>query len=205
MARSKYDRFLPTVPALCHLCDEENLSVLVVGLELQEKWPDVRRLRELSDPSVSHDWMWPLNPEHGIIVPRDEMGDALRIRLGALLINDTTFCERCGVVVGRSAVHGLCCSLLEGNRGHNTVRNHLLHFVPLAENSASIEVPELIPNAPTLRPADVYTDATFPCGKAALDVGICSFYSGSFVFFFCFHSTLGIPRRQAHLSLSVTT
>ena len=41
--------------ALCQLCDEEKLSVFVGRLESQEKWPDVRRVRELSDPSVSHD------------------------------------------------------------------------------------------------------------------------------------------------------
>ena len=143
--------------------------MLMVGLESQENWPDVRRLRELSDPSVFHDRMWALNPEHGIIAPPDEKGDALRIRLGAPLINETMLCERCGVVVGRPAVRG----------------NHLLHFVSLADISASIEVPELVLNATTLRPFDVYTDATIPCGKAALDVGICSPDSGSARFDCC--------------------
>lgn len=114
-----------------------------------------------------------------LFVPPDEMGDAFRIRLGAPLMNDSTLCERCGKVVRRSAVHGLCCSLSEATRGHNTVRDHLLHFFSLADNSASIKVSELIPDAPTLRPADVYSDAIFPCGRAALDVGICSPDNGS--------------------------
>ena len=65
--------------ALCKMCDEEKLSVFVGRLESQEKWPDVRRVCELSDPSVSHDWMWALNLEHGRIVPPNGIGDALRI------------------------------------------------------------------------------------------------------------------------------
>ena len=40
-----------------------------------------RKLREIRDPSVSHDWLWALNPFHGII-SKEEFALGIRFRIG---------------------------------------------------------------------------------------------------------------------------
>ena len=54
------------------------------------------------------------------------------------------------------------------------VRDSALELVNLADPSTTTEVPELIPSAPALRPADIFSSAAFPGCMAALDIGICS-------------------------------
>ena len=106
-------------------------------------------------------------------MPTNELGMAVRIRIGAPLVDDAIECARCGGVVDRTGKHCLRCALPEATRGHNAVRNTLLNFVSLADPSASLEATELIPSAPSLRPADIFTVATFASSRAALDVGVC--------------------------------
>ena len=108
-------------------------------------------------------------------MPPDEFSTCVRIRLGAFLTDEPVICERCGAsIVERTAAHGLCCALPEGTRGHYSARDAVLPLVHLADPSASTEVPDLIPDAPTLRPADIYSTSALPGGRAALDIGICS-------------------------------
>ena len=84
-------------------------------------------------------------------------------------------CEHCGrSIVERTAAHALCCAAPEGTKGHYGARDALLPLVHLADPSATLEEPELVPDAPTLRPADIYSESALPGGQAALDIGICS-------------------------------
>lgn len=53
------------------------------------------------------------------------------------------------------------------------MRNLLLNFVSPADPSASLEAIELIPSAPSLRPADIFIVAISASSRAALDVGVC--------------------------------
>ena len=160
---------------LCDLADADRAAALSEGLAAQSRWPDVRRLAELRDPTVSHDWLWALNPAHGATVPPEEFATCVRVRLGAFLTDEPSICARCGVCIAdRTAAHGLCCAAPEATRGHYSARDSLLNFVHLADPSATTEVPELIPDAPALRPADIYSSSALPGGQAALDIGICS-------------------------------
>jgi len=160
---------------LCRIMDAQRADALAASLASQERWPDVRRLSELRDPTVSHDWLWRLNPAHGPVVPSGEMATCVRVRLGAHLTEEPTLCERCGrSIVGRTAAHALCCAAPEGTHGHYMVRDALLPLVHLADPSACTEVPELIADAPALRPADIYSTAALPGSQAALDIGVCS-------------------------------
>ena len=76
-------------------------------------------------------------------------------------------------VVERSGAHALCCARGESTRGHYACRDALLNFVHIADASATTEEPDLIPSRPALRPADIFTSAALPGGRAALDVGVC--------------------------------
>ena len=160
---------------LCRLVDAERAAALQTTLEAQGRWSDVRRLRELRDPSTSHDWLWSLNPVHGPIVPPADFALAARIRIGAHLTDDPFVCPRCNAeVVGRTASHALCCANPQATHGHYEARNQLLNVVHLADPSATTEEPEVIASRPALRPADIFTSAAIPGGMAALDVGITS-------------------------------
>ena len=150
---------------ICQLIDAERADALACRLGMQERWTDVRRLAELRDPTVSHDWLWRLNPAHGPVVPNDEMATCLRIRLGASFTEEPTLCERCGKsIVGQTAAHNLCCAALEGTHGHYMVRDALLPLVHLADPSACTEVPELSASAPALRPADTLRQPSWLSG-----------------------------------------
>ena len=95
--------------------------------------------------------------------------------MGAFLTDDPCLCPRCNLkILDRTAKHGLCCAAPEGTHGHYTTRDAILHLTHLADPSASTEITELIPSAPALRPADIFSSAAFPGSMAALDIGICS-------------------------------
>ena len=74
----------------------------------------------------------------------------------------------------RNGFHALCCAKGESTKGHYRVCDCVLELTHLADPSAETEVLNLFPDAPTLRPADIFTTAALPGRMAALDIGICS-------------------------------
>ncbi len=157
------------------IMDALRVDELAENLLQAQCWSAVRRLSELRDPQVSHGWLWALNPAHGPRVRRDRFWTCLRIRLGIDIIGDATLCPRCSRhVLDTACAHALCCAPGESTRGHNRVRDSTLQLVHAADPSAETEVTGLIPEAPSLRPADIFTMAAIPGCQAALDIGICS-------------------------------
>ena len=73
-----------------------------------------------------------------------------------------------------SGFHSLCCAKGENTKGHYRVCDCVLELTHLADPCAETEVHNLFPDAPTLRPADIFTIAALPGRMAALDIGICS-------------------------------
>ena len=157
---------------LLQIVDKRRSQTLRHQFTVAEKWEDIWRIDELQDGSVSHEWLWMLHPCHGELVPPDEYADAVRVRLGAKFTDDVTSCERCGKMMGCSARHALCCALPEATRGHNKTRDKILDLVSISDPSACREAPELVPSFPTIRPADILTDAALPGGRTALDIGV---------------------------------
>ena len=97
------------------------------------------------------------------------------LRIGAAFLQDPILCPRCGnSILGSSCAHALCCARGECNKGHYKVVDAVLQLVHVADSAADTEERELIPAAPTLRPADIFSEAAIPGCRAALDVGITS-------------------------------
>ena len=71
-------------------------------------------------------------------------------------------------------LHSLCCARSASTKGHYVVRDRILELTHLADPTAITEAKDLIPTAPSLRPADILTTAALPGRLAALDIGICS-------------------------------
>ena len=135
---------------------------------------DVWRLTELRDPTVNHDWLWSTNPVHGPVVADRLFAPALRIRLGADFTIGRKKCDKCGVLRAPSCRYALCCASAESTKGHYAVRDRVLPLCRLADPTSEIEASDLIPSAPALRPADIFTSSALPGSRAALDIGITS-------------------------------
>ena len=125
------------------------------------RWPDVRRLQELSDPECNHEWLWQTAPDVGPAFTPVEYVTAVRLRLGAAGPDEPAVCGRCGVsLLDASAAHALCCA--NAVVGHNAVRDELHAAASSCDPSAELEPLGLIPSHPTLRPADILTSAALP-------------------------------------------
>ena len=108
-------------------------------------------------------------------MPKSEFALCIRIRLGAGLIDDAIICPKCEkMILKPNCAHAFCCALAESTKGHYKIRDIIFDLCCLADSSADTEAPELIPSAPTLRPADIFTRAAVSGCQAALDVGIMS-------------------------------
>ena len=133
----------------------------------------IRRLDELSDPDVSHGWLWHLNKHRGPLLSCEEFLEAVRIRLGCAGPTECVPCARCGeTLFDSSGSHAACCAIAESTRGHYGVVKQVLGRVQQCDPSAETEVLGLIPGT-DLRPADILTQALGNC-LTALDVGITS-------------------------------
>ena len=115
---------------LCAVVDDLRVDELSERMEASHRCGDKRCLHELRDPSVSHDWLWAINPAYGSHVPDEDYVTCVRLRLGAPIIDDAVVCHRCGAaILDRACSHALCCSLGEATKGHNKVRDDILRVV----------------------------------------------------------------------------
>ena len=149
------------------------MDAIYAELQMQGDWSGVRLLDDLRDPGTDHSWMWVLCSATGDFVRADEFVTAVRLRLGAPILDEPAECACCGGVLDRQCRHALRCAPGASTRGHNRVRDTLLGLASLADSASVIEPEGLIPSHPTLRPADVLTSAAF-ARLAALDVGVVS-------------------------------
>ena len=158
---------------LTDIIDRRIASALAQYLGQADWWPDVRRLRDLSDPQCHHGWLWQHSPETGPVLAPVEYVTAVRLRLGAAGPDEPAVCGYCGKqLLDASAAHALCCA--NSVVGHNAVRDELHAAASMSDPSAELEPLGLITSHPTLRPADVLTSAALPGRLAALDVGVAS-------------------------------
>ena len=147
---------------------------------MQQRWTTEQlhdhldRLRHIVAPGQGHQWVHAIHgSRHSALTPV-EWEIAIRIRQGCLhhTTHHTPQCQTCGKSVTNFASHALCCAHAECTAGHNRVRDVLLDCLREVDASADKEVPNLIPSAPGLRPADVLTRALSHSGETAIDVMI---------------------------------
>ena len=160
---------------LSRIVDANAVDEVSSDLTSRELWDDVRRVNELRDDSVSHEWLWAIGRDAPGELPADEFITAVRLRLGADHADESVPCRSCGrAFLCPKAYHALCCACGPSTRGHNEVRDVLLDYTRLADATAEPEVLGLIASAPGSRPADILTTALSMNQGTALDVGIAS-------------------------------
>ena len=128
-------------------------------------------LHDLRDPGTDHCWLWELASATGDCPRHTGFVTAVRLRLGAPVLEEPMVCACCGELVDRDGRHCLRRAPGANTRSHNRVRDVLLGLACLSECAAATEPQGLVPSRPNLRPADVLTTAAF--GRlVALDVGV---------------------------------
>ena len=95
---------------------------------------------------------------------------AIKIRIGAPLIDYATICPLCGKTLDRFGLHSTCCAPSESTKGHYKVRDRILELTALADPSCITEAYGLLPDAPTLRPADLLITVAILGCSMALDI-----------------------------------
>ena len=81
------------------LVDNTRLRRLVEGLQAAGRFPDLRRLQELRDPSVDHTWVRRLDYCEGPVLREEDYTLDLQLRLGASVVPDSHVCPECGCLV----------------------------------------------------------------------------------------------------------
>lgn len=54
---------------LMEVVDDKALERVSARLYASQQWSEARKVKELRDPSVNHDWLWGLNRAHGTWMP----------------------------------------------------------------------------------------------------------------------------------------
>ena len=137
-------------------------------------WEQVQRLRELSSPDCSHEWLWAISAHKGKTLNHTDFADAVRIRLGAGGPPEEMICANCGnCIMGPRGTHGLLCARGPSTRGHNNVRDVIFQYSHSIDPNTELEPTGLVGSRPALRPADILSGVPDSSGRlAALDVGI---------------------------------
>ena len=156
------------------LVDAQRSNTLQAAAVAEAREHDERRVRDLCDASVSHDWRYSLAPTSRHTLEPDVYVDAVRLRLGAAGGPPDTICHVCGRPGMVGGAHALCCAPGPSTRGHNEARDCLLALARRGDPHAEPEALGLLPAAPGLRPADVLTSAAGGNNLVALDVGVAS-------------------------------
>ena len=114
---------------ICAILDEHAVVGLLEGLVADGQHERVRRLRDVRDRSVCHDWLWRTSPAHGPVVPPEDFQPAVRLRLDASCVAKGMLCPRCGTEMSSTAAHAFCCALPAATKGHYDVRDAVLPLV----------------------------------------------------------------------------
>ena len=161
---------------VAEVVDEHQMAELKKYFEANMDQHDhnLRRLADLQDKSVNHEWMWSLHPAYCRSLEPDVYVDAMRLRLGAGHGDTAVVCRVCCKHATPSGRHALCCAPGPSREGHDEVRDLVLAVARQGDPSAESEAVGLLPAAPGRRPADVLTSAAGGNGLTALDIGVAS-------------------------------
>ena len=158
---------------LCDFSCARKLAAVESTLEASNDQAGLHLLHDLRSPDTDHSWLWMLATPSGDEVRGQEFCVAVRLRIGADVVEPGTPCKCCGAPMDARGLHASRCAPGDSTRGHNRVANTLHCLASLSDSSSSVEPRGLVASRPALRPADVLTSAAF-ARAAALDVSIVS-------------------------------
>ena len=125
------------------MLERGTLQGLEVAFRREGRLDDLRRLKDLQDPTVSHDRLRALSPNLDIKIDPDDYANAFIVRLGVSIAHEPAPCLACGRPLGPRATHAFLWSTAEGTLGHNCVRNVVHAAAHLRQVSARLMCTQL--------------------------------------------------------------
>jgi len=145
---------------------------LTTAFERSGRLSHVLRINEIGDESQDHSWLWALGKRKQQVLPEEEFVIAVRLRLGADLIDDAITCAYCHEqMLDSSGHHALVCAGSHATRGHTALIDEVMGLALQTDPAAESEPVGIVAQRPTLRPADILC-ATTHGQLEALDVGV---------------------------------
>ena len=157
---------------LCNLFSASRIDRVRSEYVQAEDWTSVRLIDDLRHEKNDHTWLWMIAGADAPPMTHTEFRTAVRVRIGADIVDDEITCSCCGGTFDRRGLHALRCAPGESMRGHGAISSVVHRLAYLGDSSASAEPRGLVPSRPALRPADILTSAF--CRQAALDVCVAS-------------------------------
>eukprot|EP00973_Karenia_brevis_P053803 7473934-Karenia_brevis.AAC.1 len=123
------------------LADEASLDLLIQSMEDSGDESGLRRLRELFDKGVCHDWLWKIDPKEGSRMAEEDFVQALQGRLGAEVVDPGEIhCRLCGELLDPTLSHSMCCAKGESTKGHYAVVSALVDGIAVVDPTLRTEV-----------------------------------------------------------------
>ena len=158
---------------ISHIVDEHCMDALTERFQSNSQPQHVARLRDIRHPNQCHDWLWALGARKQAALPAEEFVVAVRLRLGASVIDDVTTCSYChDHLIDSSGLCALQCAGSCATRGHTAVKDAVMELAVQADPAAEAEPAGLVAHRPGLRPADVLCAGSSRGQLCALDVGV---------------------------------
>ena len=107
---------------LAQATDEERAEAYASAADDDGRDHDARRVRDLSDGTVSHEWISSLAPSPRHTLEPDGFVDTVRLRLGAADAA-ATHSRACARPFTVGAAHPRCCAPSAATRGHDELRD----------------------------------------------------------------------------------
>ena len=105
---------------LLQIIDSLVVERLTADFERSGRLSHVLRINEIGDESQDHSWLWALGKRKQQVLPEEEFVIAVRLRLGADLIEDAITCAYCHEqMLDSSGHHALVCAGSHATRGHS--------------------------------------------------------------------------------------
>ena len=157
---------------LLQIFDNFVVDKLAADFESAGRFNHVLRMNEIRDENQDHSWLWALGKRKQKVLPEEEFVVAVGLRLGADLLDDAVTCGYCHEqVLDVNGHHALVCAGSHATRGHTCLRDQAMSLALLADPAAEAEPAGIVPERPSLRPADILC-ATTHGQLEALDVGV---------------------------------
>ena len=109
------------------LFDQYRLGDLLAHFDAQpNSGPEVARVQDLRDETVSSKWLWTVDPRSRLTLGSESFIAATRLRLCSSFTCQPIRCRICNRNLDTNGSHALCCAPGESNPVHNEIRDEVL-------------------------------------------------------------------------------
>eukprot|EP00973_Karenia_brevis_P015595 2133652-Karenia_brevis.AAC.1 len=75
----------------------------------------------MMNKNTSHEWLWRIDQTQGSVLAEEDFTINLQKRMGAVLVESDSVCQRCGQTLDAEMWHSETCACAAATRGHYSV------------------------------------------------------------------------------------